>query len=216
LSLSSSVTLVNLTCTGNSALTNLNLSHCHALQSLDCRYNNLSTLNISGSTLLTNVIANNNTLTQTSVNSILNYLDTYGVVSGSVRLDGNFNSPPEGNGEVDADNLRNKGWNVLVNSPAILSTTAATSATSTTINGTGGNISHDGGYAITQRGVVYSKINSIPVYGTDSSTSDGSGTGVFSSTLSGLTPSSLYYYRAYAINDIGTFYGSIRTRSTTA
>ena len=216
LSLSSSVTLVSLTCTGNSALTNLNLSHCHALQTLDCRYNNLSSLNISGSTILTNVTANNNTLTQTAVNSVLSYLDSYGMISGSVRLDGNFNSPPEGNGETNVTNLQNKGWIVLVNSPAILSTTAATSSDSTNIYGTGGNISHDGGYAITQRGVVYSKIHAIPVYGVDSSTSNGSGTGVFSSTLSGLTPSSLYYYRAYAINDIGTFYGSIRTRSTTA
>lgn len=216
LSLSSSVTLINLTCTNNSVLSNLNLSHCHALQTLDCRYNNLSSLNISGSTFLTNLTANDNVLTQTAVNSVLNYLDTYGMISGSVRLDGDFNAPPEGNGEVNVNNLQNKGWNVLVNQPAILSTTAASSSDSTHIYNTGGNISHDGGYAITQRGVVYSRTHSVPVYGTDSSTTNGSGTGTFTTTLSGLTPSSLYYYRAYAINAIGTFYGSIRTISTTA
>jgi hypothetical protein len=52
-------------------------------------------------------------------------------------------------------------------------------------------------------------------YGTSSSpttagsiTNDGTGTGVFTSTLTGLTPSTTYYVRAYATNNVGTAYGN--------
>jgi hypothetical protein len=52
-------------------------------------------------------------------------------------------------------------------------------------------------------------------YGTSSSpttagaiTNDGIGTGVFTSTLTGLTPSTTYYVRAYATNSVGTAYGN--------
>jgi hypothetical protein len=38
-------------------------------------------------------------------------------------------------------------------------------------------------------------------------TTDGAGTGTFVSYLSGLTPGTTYYYRAYATNAIGTVYG---------
>jgi len=42
----------------------------------------------------------------------------------------------------------------------------------------------------------------------DKATSDGTGTGAFTSTLSGLTASTLYYVRAYATNAVGTAYGN--------
>jgi hypothetical protein len=47
-------------------------------------------------------------------------------------------------------------------------------------------------------------------------TSDGTGTGAFSSTLMGLSPSTLYYVRAYATNIIGTAYGNEENFTTLA
>ncbi|MCX6246457.1 MAG: hypothetical protein NTW10_01880 [Bacteroidetes bacterium] len=83
-----------------------------------------------------------------------------------------------------------------------------TSASSVTCNSavSGGNITNDGGNAITARGVCWST-SSNPTT-TDSHTTDGSGTGFFTSSLTGLTQTTMYYVRAYATNGIGTSYGN--------
>jgi uncharacterized protein (TIGR02145 family) len=93
----------------------------------------------------------------------------------------------------------------LTTSPAInISDTAAIS---------GGNISDNGGTPITQRGVVW---GNDPNPTTANNTSiDGSGTGNFTSNLSGLTANSTYYLRAYAINSAGTAYGNEVSFTTT-
>lgn len=70
----------------------------------------------------------------------------------------------------------------------------------------GGNIDDDGGAAITARGVCWST-NHNPTIG-DSHTSDESGSGTFTSNLTGLSASTVYYVRAYATNKAGTSYGS--------
>ena len=41
----------------------------------------------------------------------------------------------------------------------------------------------------------------------DSHTTDGTGTGTFTSSITGLTPNTTYYVRAYATNSVGTAYG---------
>ncbi|MBM3919496.1 MAG: hypothetical protein FJ344_08370, partial [Sphingomonadales bacterium] len=88
----------------------------------------------------------------------------------------------------------------------VLSTTAVTGIGATTAT-TGGNITDDGGASITARGVAYGT-SPGPLTHTASFTSDGTGTGVFTSTLTGLTASTLYYVRAYATNSVGTAYGN--------
>jgi Leucine-rich repeat (LRR) protein len=70
----------------------------------------------------------------------------------------------------------------------------------------GGNVTSDGGSPVTARGVCWST-NSNPTTNT-SKTIDGSGTGSFTSTITGLSASTTYYVRAYAINSKGTSYGS--------
>lgn len=70
----------------------------------------------------------------------------------------------------------------------------------------GGNITNDGGSAITARGVCWSTGQTPSI--TDNITSDGSGTGNYLSTITGLNPNTTYYVRAYATNSIGTGYGS--------
>lgn len=86
-----------------------------------------------------------------------------------------------------------------------LTTTAISGQTQTTA-ASGGNITSTGGAAITARGVCWSTSASPTISG--SHTSDGTGSGTFTSSITGLTPSTLYYVRAYATNSAGTAYGN--------
>lgn len=70
----------------------------------------------------------------------------------------------------------------------------------------GGNVTDDGNVDILVRGVCWSTHKSPDVE--DSRTTDGYGTGVFTSSITGLTPNTLYYVRAYATNYEGTSYGN--------
>ncbi len=91
--------------------------------------------------------------------------------------------------------------------PAVLTTNNLTNISTTTAI-SGGNITSDGGAAITERGVVYSNSNSNPTIA-DSKVADATGgMGSFSVTLTGLTPGTFYYTRAYATNNGGTSYGN--------
>jgi uncharacterized protein (TIGR02145 family) len=90
--------------------------------------------------------------------------------------------------------------------------TAAASAIGSNSALSGGNITSDGGTPVTARGVCYSQ-NPNPTLA-DAHTTDGTGTGLFVSSLNNLTPNSLYYVRAYAINSVGTVYGNEITFTT--
>jgi uncharacterized protein (TIGR02145 family) len=83
--------------------------------------------------------------------------------------------------------------------------------TSTSATG-GGNVTSDGGDQITSRGVCWSTSQNPAT--TDSKTADGSGTGIFTSNITGLNENTIYYVRAYAINNKGTNYGSQESFST--
>lgn len=93
-------------------------------------------------------------------------------------------------------------------SPTV-TTTAATSIGTTTAS-SGGNVTSDGGDAVTVRGVCYG-LSANP---TTPCTSDGTGAGSYSSSLTGLSPATTYHYRAVAINGVGTSYGSDLTFTT--
>lgn len=84
-------------------------------------------------------------------------------------------------------------------------TTAPVDNITATTATAGGNVSDDNGFPVTQRGVCFSTSPYPQI--TDMHTTDGTGTGSFISYLSGLTPGTAYYYRAYATNAIGTVYG---------
>lgn len=85
-----------------------------------------------------------------------------------------------------------------------LTTTAISNITSSSASG-GGNISNDGGAAITARGIVWST-NPTPTIALTTKTADGTGVGSFTSNLIGLLPATIYYVRAYASNSAGTAY----------
>ncbi|HEY1017929.1 MAG TPA: HYR domain-containing protein, partial [Sediminibacterium sp.] len=84
--------------------------------------------------------------------------------------------------------------------------TSAVSSVTTVTAASGGNVTNSGGQNITARGVCWNTSASPTI--ANSKTVDGSGTGVFSSSLSGLLPSTTYYLRAYATNATGTSYGN--------
>ena len=86
-----------------------------------------------------------------------------------------------------------------------LTTNTITNITSTTAI-SGGLISDDGGASVTVRGVCWSTNSEPTIY--DNKTIDGSGTGSFSSSLTGLNDGSTYYVRAYATTNSGTAYGN--------
>lgn len=69
----------------------------------------------------------------------------------------------------------------------------------------GGYVSDDGNGTVSARGVVWNTTGSPDL--SDSKTTDGSGLGSFTSYLTGLTPGTTYYVRAYATNSAGTGYG---------
>ena len=70
----------------------------------------------------------------------------------------------------------------------------------------GGNISSDGGAAVTARGVCWSTSQNPTIAG--SHTNDASGTGQFTSTITGLNANTTYFVRAYATNSEGMAYGA--------
>ena len=71
----------------------------------------------------------------------------------------------------------------------------------------GGNITFDGGFDVTARGVVWSTSENPTVDENDGKSTDGEGTGEFISKLTGLLPGTRYHVRAYAVNNEGTSYG---------
>jgi uncharacterized protein (TIGR02145 family) len=83
---------------------------------------------------------------------------------------------------------------------AIVNNITQTSATC------GGEVTSEGGAAVTARGVCW-VANKIPTT-SDNKTTDGSGTGTFTSSVTGLTPGATYNIRAYAVNAGGTAYSS--------
>ena len=93
----------------------------------------------------------------------------------------------------------------------VLTTTAVSSITSSTAS-CGGNITSDGGSTVTVRGVCWGESPTVTV--TDKNTTDGTGTGSYTSSITGLTGNTTYYVRAYATNSKGTGYGSAKTFTT--
>jgi len=96
-----------------------------------------------------------------------------------------------------------------------LSTTNITNISSNSAT-CGGNISNYGGASITARGVCWAT-SQYPTIN-DSKTTDGSGIGSFTSSITGLNSNTTYYVRSYATNSVGTAYGeqkSFKTDSTT-
>ena len=82
--------------------------------------------------------------------------------------------------------------------------TAAITAITGNSAATGGNVTNEGASSVTARGVIWSTGTSALI-----TTVDGAGNGNFTTNLSGLTPFTTYYVKAYATNASGTAYGNL-------
>jgi endonuclease I len=91
-------------------------------------------------------------------------------------------------------------------------TTAAITSISINSATGGGEVTSGGSAAVTARGVCWNTTGSPTL--SDSHTTDGTGTGVFVSSLTSLSAGTLYYVRAYATNSVGTTYGNEVTFTT--
>ncbi|OYW72834.1 MAG: hypothetical protein B7Z37_23770 [Verrucomicrobia bacterium 12-59-8] len=102
--------------------------------------------------------------------------------------------------------------------PTVTTPTSASIATTTAT--LGGNVTNDGGAAVSERGVVYSltTANNNPLLngsGVIKATTPGT-TGVFTVPVGSLTAGSDYSFKAFATNSMGTTYTSVATFSTLA
>jgi pectin methylesterase-like acyl-CoA thioesterase len=88
-----------------------------------------------------------------------------------------------------------------------VATTTAATYISTTYLTTGGKVWADSGATVTAKGVCWST-SSPATIGVSNYTTDGTGTGSFTSSITGLTANTLYYIRSYATNSTGTSYGN--------
>ena len=125
-----------------------------------------------------------------------------------------------GLGSTDISSIDNFYTSTYV-APSYSAPTVSTSvASSITSDGAalGGNVTSDGGTSVTERGFVYSSSDNTPTIGEAGVTqaTDGSGTGIFSEAILGLSGSTTYYYQAYATNTEGTTYGGVESFITSA
>ena len=134
------------------------------------------------------------------------YTVTWGAVSG-------WTTPSNWTQTLTAGNTLTLSGIYVANNTVPVLTTATVNAITQTTAQSGGNITSDGGAAVTARGVCWST-NATPTIA-DSKTTDGTGTGSFTSAITGLTAGTDYYVRAYATNSAGTGYGSAQPFTTT-
>jgi|LakMenEpi03Aug12_release.lakeMendotaPanAssembly.Ray.scaffolds.fasta_scaffold135950_1 uncharacterized protein (TIGR02145 family) len=95
---------------------------------------------------------------------------------------------------------------------ATLTTTVATNIGETTAT-LGGQITNQGGSAVTTRGIVFALTGSPTI--ANSTVLSGTGTGSFQTNLTGLNSGTQYYARAFATNSFGTSYGNQVVFTTT-
>ena len=95
--------------------------------------------------------------------------------------------------------------------PTVITTEPVTNIQQTTATG-GGNVTNSGGATVTARGVCWSTSSNPTI--NNSHTTNGTGTGIFTSSITGLTAGTLYHVRAYATNSAGTAYGADVTFTT--
>ncbi|MER3465031.1 MAG: hypothetical protein C4329_12075, partial [Chitinophagaceae bacterium] len=123
----------------------------------------------------------------------------------------NGNIPVTGGGTTTTTNVAATGAGV--NTPPVVTTNSATGITTTGAT-LGGVISSTGCSTVTAYGIEYSTTSGFTNgSGTQVTSSNLSGTN-FSVTVTGLTASTTYYYKAFATNGGGTTYGSQRSFTT--
>ncbi|MEI7662004.1 MAG: CARDB domain-containing protein, partial [Bacteroidota bacterium] len=91
--------------------------------------------------------------------------------------------------------------------PPTVITTAATSITGNSAT-SGGNVTDDAANLVTARGICWATSPNPDLSITSNHTTDGTGLGTFSSSITGLSEGTTYHIRAYATNGSGTSFGN--------
>jgi hypothetical protein len=125
----------------------------------------------------------------------------------------NGNIPVSGGGAAASINVTVTGGGIST-APSV--TTGAASSITTTGATLAGSITATGCTVVTAYGVEYSTINGFANGSGTQAASTNLNAGSYTSTLSGLTPATTYYYKAYATNSGGTTYGAQQSFTTTA
>jgi len=147
---------------------------------------------------------------QTSISGTVDWQQkSYSIPSGSNTIKWAYTK------DVSVSSGSDAGWvdkvdKVSITTPTV--TTTAVSSITTTTASSGGNVTSDGGTSVTARGVCWSTSANPTI--SDSHTTDGTGTGPFTRSITGLSPGTTYHVRAYATNSAGTSYGSDLTFTT--
>jgi uncharacterized protein (TIGR02145 family) len=102
-------------------------------------------------------------------------------------------------------------FTTISDTPPVLSTSSVMEISQTSAI-CGGNITSPGGTDIISRGVCWSTSTNPTI--DDNKTIDGTGIGGFASSITGLTPNTIYYTKAYATNNAYTSYGNIQSFTT--
>lgn len=90
-----------------------------------------------------------------------------------------------------------------VTTPTVTTSTPSNVTTNSAI--CGGNVSSDGGATVSAKGICWGTSQNPTISGNH--TNNGTGTGSFTSNITGLAAGTTYYVRAYATNSKGTAYG---------
>ena len=96
--------------------------------------------------------------------------------------------------------------NFITNPTVAVVNTGDTSNTTQNTANVGGEVISDGGAPVTQRGICWNT-SSNPTTSNNKNIC-GSGMGAYIGLMTGLSPNTNYYVRAYAINSVGTSYGN--------
>ena len=104
----------------------------------------------------------------------------------------------------------------IIANPPTISTNAISSITASTAV-SGGNVTNNGGLTVSRRGLVYSTgtiTDTTSTTGGGLIIDPGTGTGSYSSTLTGLTNNTTYNVKAFALNSAGVSYGANQSFTT--
>ncbi len=100
--------------------------------------------------------------------------------------------------------------NLQVTPTVITKPASELTLTTATLNG---EVISEGGKATNDRGFVYSKTENVPTF-SNQKIPMAYGVGPFKTTLTNLELNTIYYYRAYATNPVGTQFGNVEKFST--
>ena len=226
LNVSKNTALTFLSCWSNQ-LTSLDVSANMALTYLNCFDNSLTTLNVSKNTALTSLSCSFNQLTSLNVKNGNNdnFIDNLlgGTIANSFKATSNPNLMciQVDNADYSTANWPNKDATARYSTdcsalPVTTNSVSSITSTSATLNGF---IASNSGNTVTERGFVYSMSDTISLTTVNTSAlkvTSSTGTDVFSKNITGLTASTTYYYKAYAISNNGTVYGITKSFNTTS